>query len=322
MRRAMSVMFWIAVGCGERDVTEGRYQGMIELEQTDVAFEVPGRIAALDLAPGAVVHRGQRLATLDETIDRETLAVRSKELELARAELALVVAGSRNEDIRATRAQRDAASTTEAQIAREVARERTLVREAASPQSNLDALVARLAAARGERETLDQRLRQLVRGPRAEEIRRAEARVAIAEQVVELATRTLDKHALLAPIDGTVLDVYPEIGEVVAAGAPVVSLIERTRPYADVFVPIADVPQFVAGAAVELTVEGDPRTYEGVVERLAPHLEFTPRFVYSPRERPNLMSRVRIRIDDRLGRLHAGLPAYVRVGTSAREARR
>ena len=91
------------------------------------------------------------------------------------------------------------------------------------------------------------------------------------------------------------------------------SLVDRSRPYADVFVPATDAPKAKLGAAVAVVVEGDAHEVAGTVERVYPQLEFTPRFVYSPRERPNLLVRMRVRLDDREGRLHAGLPAYARL---------
>jgi len=316
------VALLIAVAACRDDVTVGRYQGMVELEQTDLAFERAGRIVELSIAEGAEVRRGQLIARLDSTLDRQTRDVRAKELEVARAELALAVAGSRDEDIRAARARVSAARVSEQVAAREVERERKLVAEDASPATNLDRLVGELARVRGEREVLEESLLELVRGTRSEEILRVEERVAVARENLLLAERALDKYVLVAPIDAAVIDVYPELGEVVAAGTPVVSLVERSRPYADVFVPVAEVPRVRLGAAVEVIVEGDPRPVQGVVERVYPHLEFTPRFVYSPRERPNLVARVRIRLDDREGRLHAGLPAYARLIEPVREANR
>ena len=49
------------------------------------------------------------------------------------------------------------------------------------------------------------------------------------------------------------------------------------------------------------------------VEHIARELEFTPRFVFSERERAALVARVRIRIDDARERLHAGTPAFVSI---------
>lgn len=312
MKRAVVLLALVA--CHRRDLTDSRYQGMVELEQTDLAFEIPGRIASLEAKAGTQVKKGQVVARLDDALDRATRDVRAHELDAAKADLALLHAGTRVEDIRAARAQLEAAKANEDVIAKEVDREKKLLATGATTGSRLDDLQAQLARARGERQAQEQRLAAMARGARVEEIARLDARVAEAEDAVAVADRQLEKHVLTAPIDGAVLDVYPEVGEVLQPGAPVLSVVDRTRPYADIFVPVADAPKVALGAPVEVAVEGDPREVHGVVERVYPQLEFTPRFVYSPRERPNLLMRVRVRLDDKEGRLHAGMPAYARPG--------
>lgn len=314
MKRALLVLYLVACGaCHRRDLTDERYQGMVELEQTDLAFEISGRIATLDVPAGAQVKKGQVVATLDDALDKAQRAVRGHELDAAKAELALLHAGSRVQDIRAARAELDAAQANEDVIAREVDREKRLVATGASTGSRLDDLVGQLARARGERQAQQQRLSALASGARIEELARADARVAEAEDAVAVADRQLEKHTIRAPIDGVVLDVYPEVGEVLQPGAPVLSIVDRARPYADVFVPVSDAPKVKLGAPMAIAVEGDPREVPGTVERVYPQLEFTPRFVYSPRERPNQLMRVRVRLDDKEGRLHAGMPAYARL---------
>ena len=311
----------VLAACGGPDLTAGRYQGMIELDQTELGFELGGRIASLAVVPGATVHRGQPIATLDDVIDRQTRAVRAGELDSAQADLAVVLAGARAEDVRAAEAQVTAARASEAVIDRDVDRERTLLATGAATGAHFEELTAQLARARGERRVAEERLRALTKGARVEEIARARARVATAQQTLELADRILAKHGVSSPVDGVVVEVYPKVGEVVATGVPVVAIVDRRRPYADVFLPVADLPRIRVGAAIALVVEGDPREVPGDIERVFPELEFTPRFVYSPRERPNLVARVRVRLDDRDGRLHAGQPAYVRL-EAAREASR
>ncbi|MBZ0234116.1 MAG: HlyD family efflux transporter periplasmic adaptor subunit, partial [Deltaproteobacteria bacterium] len=162
------------------------------------------------------------------------------------------------------------------------------------------------------------RVRALASGARDEEIARAQARVASAEQALALEDSRLDKRVLRASIAGTVLDTYIEPGEVVGAGAAVATIIDRRRPYADVFVPVGRAATITVGAPVALALEGAAAEVGGKVERVFPHAEFTPRFVYSPRERPNLMMRVRVRLDDPERRLFAGLPAYARIDGAPR----
>jgi HlyD family secretion protein len=133
-------------------------------------------------------------------------------------------------------------------------------------------------------------------------------------QALALDDARLAKRTLAAPADGVVQDIYVQSGEMAGAGVPVVSVIDTKRPYADVFVPVPDAPRVRVNDKARLKVEGLDGDATGVVELIYPEAEFTPKFVYSPRERPNLMVRVRVRLDDPQGRLHAGLPAYATFG--------
>jgi hypothetical protein len=53
--------------------------------------------------------------------------------------------------------------------------------------------------------------------------------------------------------------------------------------------------------------------FHAVVEYVSPETEFTPKFVFSDRERPNLVVRARVRIDDPGHQLHSGVPVFVRL---------
>ncbi len=299
-----------AVGCGHRDLTDGRYQGMLEIEQVDLAFEVGGRIIARPIVAGQQVHKDDVLARLDDVLDRAQRGIRTRELDVARADLALLEAGSRPEEIRSAQAQLTAARASERTLDVEQTRQQRLVESGVTAAAQLDDVGGQVARARGERESLEAKVALLAHGTRREELVRARARVALAEQSLALEDRRLEKRVLTAPTDGVILDVYPDLGEVVAAGAPVLSLIDRTRPYADVFVPLAVSPTLRVGDPMRLTIEGTAAPIAGTIELIAAHAEFTPRFVYSPRERPNLTVRVRVRLTDPEGRLHAGVPVY------------
>jgi HlyD family secretion protein len=139
----------------------------------------------------------------------------------------------------------------------------------------------------------------------------ADARAGAAAAGESLATQRVDLYHLHAPAAGVVLDVVVEPGEVVAAGAPVVVVADPAHPFADVFVPQADLGGVRVGQPARVEVDGDRRRFAGRVEHVARRAEFTPRFVFSESERPNLVIRVRVRIDDPEHRLHAGVPAFV-----------
>jgi len=53
--------------------------------------------------------------------------------------------------------------------------------------------------------------------------------------------------------------------------------------------------------------------FAAVVESVSPDTEFTPKFLFSDRERPHLVVRVRVRVQDPERRLHSGVPAFAQV---------
>jgi hypothetical protein len=79
----------------------------------------------------------------------------------------------------------------------------------------------------------------------------------------------------------------------------------------DVSVPQGKLQGVTVGAALELRADGVSQVLTGRVEHVFPQTEFTPRYLFSKSERPNLVVRVRVRVDDPRHLLHAGVPAFV-----------
>lgn len=77
----------------------------------------------------------------------------------------------------------------------------------------------------------------------------------------------------------TVLDVPVREGEVVAAGATVVTVADTTHPYVDVFVPQQDLSHLAVGTSAQIRVDAESDTFDGRIEHVAPNTEFTPRYL-------------------------------------------
>jgi HlyD family secretion protein len=226
-----------------------------------------------------------------------------------------VRAGSRAEEIRAMEAQIRGASAAEAQLARDLERTRTLAAGGARPPAALEEAASRLRQATAEGEALTQRLNALKQGARPVERAGAAAEAAAATAAVSLEEARLAKHQLQSLAAGTVLDRHVEPGEVVGAGSPVVTVADTRRPYIDVFVPQGALAGIRPGIAAAVRTDASPRPIPGRVELISPRAEFTPRFLFSERERPNLVVRVRIRMTDPEQTLHAGVPGFVHIDT-------
>jgi len=301
------------VGCQTVGAREEPLQGVVELEERHLSFELPGRVASLKVQRGDRVQAGAVLASLDDALERRQRDARAAEARAAQAQRDLVVAGSRPEEVRSASAEMRAAEALVARLEGEAKRSHKLAASGVEGTARVEEIDAELARAREQVVSIRERVRLLRGGARKEEIDLAGARADAAAAALAAEDERLARHLLRTPSAGRVLDVHVEEGEVVGAGAPVVTLAEPRRPYVDVFVPEARLPAVRLGASARVRVDGDAAPLTGRVEHIASQTEFTPRFLFSPRERPNLVMRVRVRLEDPGERLHAGVPAFVTI---------
>jgi HlyD family secretion protein len=305
---------WLLSGCGRARAAESYpYQGVIELDEVTLSFEAGGRIERVLFDEGDRVTHGAIVASLDDDLLQAERLTQAREAEAQRAQAALTDAGARREDVAVLDARARAARATEQLLEKNLARERTLFQQNVVPEASVDQLEAELARARAERESAEAQTASLRKGARREERTGATARAEAADAHLSLTDQRIARMVLRSPLAATVLDVHVESGEVAAAGMPIMTLGDTLRPHVDVFVPQAEIGGIAVGGKAEVRVDSEPAALPGRVEHIARELEFTPRFVFSERERAALVARVRIRIDDARERLHAGTPAFVSI---------
>jgi HlyD family secretion protein len=293
-------------------VPEG-YQGLVAYDEHVVSFEVAGRVNRVAVRRGDIVSDGQVLSRLDDTISKLTCDGREQETSALKADLALLLAGSRKEDIQSLADELQGAVSSEELTRSTAERTRKLFTEGAIPKAELDRAEAELSRAVSDRQSLEQRLAALRHGARAEEIARAKARLAQAEAELALDKELLARHELHAQGGGEVTDVSIKEGELAAVGTPAVTLADTKHPYVDVFVPEGELAGIRPGGRAEVNVDSTAAPFAATVESVSPDTEFTPKFLFSDRERPHLVVRVRVRVDDPERKLHAGVPAFAKV---------
>jgi HlyD family secretion protein len=310
LNATIAALLLASIGCNNHETPKG-YQGIVEYEERHASFDLPGKITSMDASRGQKVTSGQILAHLDDQEEQQMHKIRLAELEAARAQAKLLHAGSRPEEIRETIAQLNAARVATRQLERNLRDTRELARVGAAPTATVKDLEDELSRARANAQVLAQRLSIMRQGARAEEIRAADARVDAAAAALEGEAHRLARYELHSPVDGYVLDIVRWPGEVVGAGATVVQIADTTHPYIDAFVPQGGLGNLPVGTAATIRVDSLSESLAGTVEYIASETEFTPRFLFSEKERPNLVVRVRVRVSDPKRALHAGIPAFV-----------
>ncbi|HJU44628.1 MAG TPA: HlyD family efflux transporter periplasmic adaptor subunit [Vicinamibacterales bacterium] len=313
----------LVAACAEETPTDRlRVSGHVEATETRVSSEAGGRILTLTVKEGDRVEPGQVVMTLD-TRDVQLAIQRARaEQAAADAQLRLVMAGARAEDIRQAQAQADttraelAAARTELEAAeQDLARfESLLATNSGSRKQRDDAAtrrdVARDRVAQGQSRarTAEETVAKLKAGARPEEIDAARARVAAAAAQIASFEKGLTDATVQSPVGGIVTEKLAEIGEVIPPRAPALVVVDLDRAWADVFVPEPSVPQIKIGQAATVFTDAGGEGIAGTIGYISPKAEFTPRNVQTAEERSKLVYRVRINVDNKDGVLKQGMP--------------
>ncbi len=122
-----------------------------------------------------------------------------------------------------------------------------------------------------------------------------------------------------APRDGVVEDVPFEQGELAAAGAVLVKLIDLREVKATFYLPNAEVGAVRPGAKATVVADAFPgETFEGTVRTVAFEAEFTPRNIQTRTDRDRLVYPVEVTVANRDGKLRDGMPVQVSIPGTVR----
>lgn len=304
-----------------------RASGQVEATEVQVAAPVGGRLLELRVAEGDRLEAGSILAKLD-TADAELGLARARaEREQAAAQLRLLLAGARPEDVRQADAQ---LATTEAELGAAEA-------ELAAAQADVDRFEALLASNSGSRKQRDdavsrrdvarqrvqaardrvraarENLARLRAGARQEEIEGARARVAAAEALMATWEKAIADATVTAPVSGIVTEQIVDVGELLQPRAPIVVVTDLDRAWANVYVDEPLVPRLRVGQPATVFTDAGGEGIGGTVSYISPKAEFTPRNVQTAEDRSKLVYRLKVSVDNRNGILKTGMPVEAEI---------
>ena len=317
-----------AAGCRSTPpATSVRASGYVEATEVQVSPQVGGRIVAIHFAEGDRVTVGQPLAELDTTDIALALRRARADRDQADAQLRLLLAGSRREDIRQAEAQvagaeADAAAAGDDLASAEMDLKRfdALLRSSSGTEKQRDDAASRRDVARARLRSAEERTRaarevlaRLQAGARPEEIQAARARLAASDAQIATLEQNLADAALKSPVAGVVTQKLADAGETIAPRTPVVAIADLDRPWANVYVDEPMVPRIRLGQAATLRTDAGGAGIVGTITFISPKAEFTPRNVQTAEERSKLVYRLKVTVDNRQGTLKQGMPVEAEI---------
>lgn len=310
--------------------------GRIEGDHVTVASKFPGRVLQLLAREGDSVTKGQVIIQLEDdqtkakvnqakeavaALDAQVRAGKQS-LYVLRKEVPLDIEASEAEVIH-FKAMLAKAESTEAQTRENAERTRKLLARAAisdeeHDRSQLAWQVAshELASARTGLTRSEKRLAQAKLGPdrikfKEEELSALQAQAQQARAAQAEAESVLADLTIRAPTDGVVLARMVDGGEVVAAGMPLLDLVNLDRLYLQVYVPEVEIGKVRRGLPAQVYTDAYPdQPFPSIVRYISSRAEFTPKEVQTKDERVKLIYAIRLYLDANPGyRLTPGMPA-------------
>lgn len=296
-----------------------KVSGTIEVTSVELSFKVGGRLSRRLADEGQLVGAGQTVARLEDDELREELNARTAEQRAAQAMLADLRAGSRREEIRQGEAALARMRADADRLRRDAARMENLFQREVIPLKELEAARAgRDVSAAAVREA-EERLRLLRIGPRPDAVQERRARLDAAEAGRSLAATRLSQSILTAPAAGLILAKHAEPGEILAPGAPVLTLGLMEDAWLRAYIPENELGRVVVGQKVRVSIDSWPgRFFEGRVSFISPQAEFTPKNVQTEKERVKLVYRIKITLANPKMELKPGMPADAVIETGSR----
>jgi HlyD family secretion protein len=315
-------------GCKDKPPADRvRVSGQVEATDVQVAAQVGGRVIELRVAEGDRVNAGDVVARLD-TADAELALARSKaDRQQADAQLRLILAGARVEDVRQAEATVAASETdvraADAELAAaraDVDRFEMLLASNSGSRKQRDDAVTRRDVANARAQGARDRVRaaretvgRLRAGSRQEEVDAARARVAAAVAQIATLEKAIADATITAPMSGVVSEKLAEAGELLQPRGPVVVLTDLEHVWANVYVDEPVVPRLRLGQPATLFTDAGGPGIAGTVSYISSKAEFTPRNVQTAEDRSKLVYRIKVSVNNAGGTLKAGMPVEAEI---------
>lgn len=254
--------------------------GRIESNQVDIAAKSAGRVREVLAQEGDLVMVGQVLARIDTT-----------ELQAQRAKYAADVASEEASmlEAKATVAQRQAEMTLKQTNLR---RALTLVGTGAVSQQARDEAQSERDSARAVLEAAQKT------------VTAREMSITAAKALVDQIDAQIADAILVAPVRGRVLYRLANPGEVVSAGGKVLTIVNLSEIYMEIYLPSEQVMRIPIGSQARIQFDGADFAVPAKVSFVSPEAQFTPKQVETRSERDKLMFRVKLRMPPSLVERH------------------
>lgn len=277
-----------------------RSNGRLQLERIDVASLYAGRVAEVLTDEGDNIAKGDALVTLssdqyDSQLDAALAQRTQAEKAVAQADAEIK---AHQEQLRLAHVELDNAKA----LRRDNLISATELNKRSIAVNAQQAAVEAAEAAKAQ----------------------AEAAVQQAEAQIKASQATTRDLVIQAPVDGIVEYRFAQPGNVIAAGHPVMSLLDPSNTRMYLYLPTESISRIGLGDEARILLDGQDYVWPATISFISAQAQFTPKTVETSEERQKLTYRVELKIPAEVAIAHqnylkSGLTGIGYVKTTAEQ---
>ena len=246
---------------------------LFPLEQAAITPKISAPVKSYTVKRGSRVHKGQLLAVLENRDLAAAAQDNRGSFEQAQAAYQTTTGAGLPEELQKSKGDMDAAQKMLDAEEKLYKSRQDLFEQGALPRKDLDQALVLVTQARNQFELAKRHYDALVAFGNQQGQKAAEGQLTSAKGKYAGAEAMLSYSQIHSPIDGFVTDrpLYP--GEMAAAGAPLLTVMDISQVIAKAHIPQSEAATLSVGSKATMTVPGMDKPVEGKITVVSPALD-------------------------------------------------
>ena len=302
----------LTTGCNPE--TNNLINGSVEVNFTQIAPTIGGRLEEINVEIGEQVKNGSSLFRLDNTQELSALNEITARVISAEENIKDLQSGGREDEIAVVEHRLSEAKAMHRQAQIDYQRNLKLHREKIIADRVFDQSKTNLRVAKAKVESINSEL-QVIKSPaRSAKIR---SQVALAKAMRELHKQKIWKYSqkeVFTPKNHSIYvveNIYFQVGEYVPAGIPVVNLYSPKNIFLRFYVNETNLSKIRVGNQIVINCDGCEE-HKAKINYIATQAEYTPPILYNRENRSKLVYRVEA-TPENPEKLHIGMPVDINI---------
>ncbi len=252
--------------------------GTVEpIRRSKVASEMSGIVTAMPVRQGDFVNQGDILCRLDVIALKHQIAEAKASYLAKKASHTELLAGTRPQEIRRSKALLDETTAENERWAFEMERVKQLYSRSDANQKELSETRASFLSAQRRKIAAQASYDLAVAGPREEQITRAAYEAAQRKAVFDKLNGDLEKSVIRAPFSGHVITLNSEVGEWIPKGGPVLEMIDTKTVLIRVDMPESGYPYLKISDKAHVRIDALDKSFVGTIRHIVKQADTTSR---------------------------------------------